>query len=129
MQTPSAALLAILQGNAAVAALVANRIFVSRVRQAVEHPCIVIVPVTGRSEDDLLTTGGQHSYRMTVEARASSSLQADQLGAAICAALDNFTGTVAGVVIDRVRRVSEVFLDDENTQTFRRPIDFYVFYA
>jgi hypothetical protein len=129
MITPSAALLAILTGTAGITAIVANRVFVRRVPQGASSPHILIIPVTGRSEDDLLEVGGQHTYRVTVEARSGSSLEADDLGNAICAALDNFTGTSAGLAIDRIRRVSEAFLDDEATQTFRRAIDFYVYYA
>lgn len=129
MRTPSSALLAILTGAYGVTDLVGNRVFVSRVQQGAEYPCIVIVPVVGRSEEDLTAVGGQHSYRVTVESRSESSLQADLLGAAICAALDNFTGSVAGLSIDRIRRVSEAFLDDQASKIYRRAIDFNVYFA
>lgn len=129
MRTPSSALVALLSGNAGVSAIVANRIFVGRVQQAVDYPCIVIVPVSGRSEEDLTSVGGQHSYRVTVEARSESSLQADLLGAAICAALDDYTGPSAGLSIDRIRRASEAFLDDQASKIFRRAIDFHVYFA
>lgn len=129
MLSPFIAVRSILIENAGVRAIVDDRVVTLSVTQGIVYPCIVLAGVTGMTEEDLVTQGGQNTYRITVECRSGDIGECDRLGKAVCAALDNFTGIAGGLDIDRIRRASETFIYDDPSALYRRPIDFRVYYA
>lgn len=115
-----------LMGNAAVAALVVQRVYPVVSPQGASLPNIVVHLV---SEDDELLLRGHAGYpqaRVSVECRAATYTAVNALGEAVKAALQPLhRARYAGVLVSFQKQGSDYSDFADDSQTHRRILDFY----
>lgn len=90
----------ILAGNAAVTAVVADRIWHGNRPQDERRPGIVLSLISATHPQTLDDHGGYSTGTVQADVLAPSYREAKELAAKVRAALDQYSGTVAGADID-----------------------------
>jgi hypothetical protein len=116
----------LLAGDAAVAALVGDRVYTEVLPQAGEVPAIVFTEV-GADEDVALDgPTGATSARLQIDSWAKTRAEATSLGRAVRAALAGHVGAAAGLEVELVAFVTERWDFDAETGLYRTSQDFDV---
>lgn len=122
------ALRAVLIADADVSALVAARVWPARLPQSAALPAVVYQRVSTTGGMSLSAPAGPTRSRVQLSAWAPTFPQARQLGEAVVAALNGYSGIAGGEPLQLVRLVN--WLDDHEPgppERFRVIADFYVF--
>lgn len=121
-----------LAGHAPLAALVGTKIYPSRAPDEAALPYVTHMDMAALDQArDLGGAGGLAQARVQVDAWAATATEAKRIGDAVQAALEDFTGTVAGVRIADVTLIGG-FDDWEGGDgdtpgiIYRRMREFYV---
>ena len=121
-----------LAGHAPLAALVGTRIYPSRAPDGGQLPYITHLDMAALDQaPNLGGKGGLAQARVQVDVWAATALEAKRVGDAVQAALEDFTGTVAGVHIADVTLIGgfddwEGGDGDTPSVIYRRMREFYV---
>jgi hypothetical protein len=125
MQHPLEAIRTYLLGDAAITAIVSQKVFIHAVPANQIPPLLILIPITAMGERIISGSLTARSFRFSVECRSGSVLQANSLGGLVFQRLDNATGTLGGVAFDRIQFDSEANLYEDATLTARRILDFH----
>lgn len=127
-----AAIYQLLTGHPEIAAVAGTRVYPSRAPDEATLPYLVYLDMAEIDRArDLDGVGGLRQARVQVDAWASTATGAKRLGDAVVAALEDYTGTIAGVTIADVELIGG-FDDWEGgdgaapTPVYRRMREFYV---
>lgn len=134
MQSAYPALIYLLTRDAAITAIVSDRIYAFIGDQKSPFPDIVVIPTVKTETKDIEGTGAPYFERISIECRGTTARDADQLGVEVRKCLQNAkfiyrpaTGSainVTGCIV-----AGDVFPVDEEFVIFRRIIDFRVIYS
>lgn len=128
MKTALAPLRALLVADMSVQQIVGTRVYAGRVEQGAELPNVVLQVVSSRGSDTLDGVTTPEIQRVQVTCRANSLADADNLGAAVDSAINNYQGVISGVEVQGVLRVSDNTVYDDESAVVRRIIDYRVAY-
>ncbi len=114
----------ILYADTTVQGLVSNKIYKTRVPQDVVMPCIVYQIISSNPEDTKDLTGDVDRVRVQVTAISESYAGARGIIVAVKAALNRYSGTVDGTIIDSMTydNMGDLYNDELHMQF----IDFIV---
>ncbi|HEY4546662.1 MAG TPA: DUF3168 domain-containing protein [Pedomonas sp.] len=121
-----------LAGHVQLAAMVGTKIYPSRAPDEAALPYVTYLDMAALDQaQDLNGKGDLSLARVQVDAWATTAMEAKHIGDAVQAALEDFTGTVAGVRIADVTLIGgfddwEGGTGDTPTVTYRRMREFYV---
>ncbi len=126
---PGAAWRAILLADAAVLAAVVDRIFPAILPQNERRQSVTYVEVSGQGDHHMQGPSGLATTRVQLNAWADNPDDAYDLGLKVKAALDGYSGTIAGVAIQGVFFDSARDLYDDAAKLYARSIDFMTWFA
>jgi hypothetical protein len=114
-----------------VSAIVGNRIYPLLTPEEGTYPALSYFRVDGPREHDLTGPAGLARPRIQVDAWANDYPTAKALITAVIAALDGYSGTVAGVLIVGITIAppGDHDLYEERTKSFHRAADFEVMHG
>lgn len=114
-----------LAGDAAIAALVADRIYTEVLPQKPVMPAVVFTAVSGDSDQALDGPTGVASVRLQVDAWADTRKAATKLALAVKDLIDGHSGGAAGLEVQGVFLVTAPRWDfDSDTGLYRTSQDF-----
>ena len=126
------ALVAILQADATVSGLVNDRIYPLVAPVGAELPAITYQRISGVRMETLQGPTGLAAPRFQFSCLANTYSQAKSLANAVRQALDGYSGTVNGVVIDSILCKNEQdgfnAADDENEESYLVYVDMTVWH-
>lgn len=114
------ALFSILSNDAGVTALVGSRIYPIMLPQNATFPCASYSTDEGQEDDTFDGQGTFQQINIEVDAWAKTHAEMLTVGGAIKAALKNYSGTVSGVTIDKIRIESSVCVYEDASEAFRK---------
>ena len=110
-----------------VTAIVGQRI--APIAGGTTWPDIIVYEVTDESYEGVSGTTDLSQARVTIEMRARSATQVENLRTAVKKALRNRRGTFAGLSCVFLKGVSDVGDTNDDMSIFRRMSDWYVTYS
>lgn len=119
----------LLINNAAVSAIIGQRVYPNQLPQGVRSPSVVYNRITGRAEYTLAGSGGLLEDLFQIDSIAVDSDSATNLALAVHDALSAFKGPISGVTVRGIFRQNLRDLFDEAVQLNRMAGDYVVWYA
>ena len=116
--TEGKAIYSILTGDSAVSALVGNRIYPQIAAQGAAFPFIVYVLQDTSPSDTKSGVSTLDEVRYDIVVASESYAEASDLTNKVRTALDRYTGTVSGVVIDSIQFIDLDVDNDPATETY-----------
>lgn len=116
--TEGKAIYSILTGDSAVSALVGNRVYPQIAAQGAAFPFIVYVLQDTSPSDTKSGVSTLDEVRYDIVVASETYAEASDLTNKIRTALDRYTGTVSGVVIDSIQFIDLDVDNDPATETY-----------
>lgn len=116
--TEGKAIYSILTGDSAVSALVGNRVYPQIAAQGAAFPFVVYVLQDTSPSDTKSGVSTLDEVRYDIVVASESYAEASDLTNKIRTALDRYTGTVSGVVIDSIQFIDLDVDNDPATETY-----------
>lgn len=116
--TEGKAIYSILTGDSAVSALVGNRVYPQIAAQGAAFPFIVYVLQDTSPSDTKSGVSTLDEVRYDIVVASETYAEASDITNKIRTALDRYTGTVSGVVIDSIQFIDLDVDNDPATETY-----------
>lgn len=116
--TEGKAIYSILTGDSAVSAIVGNRVYPQIAAQGAAFPFVVYVLQDTSPSDTKSGVSTLDEVRYDIVVASESYAEASDLTNKIRTALDRYTGTVSGVVIDSIQFIDLDVDNDPVTETY-----------
>lgn len=116
--TEGKAIYSILTGDSAVSAIVGNRVYPQIAAQGAAFPFVVYVLQDTSPSDTKSGVSTLDEVRYDIVVASESYAEASDLTNKIRTALDRYTGTVSGVVIDSIQFIDLDVDNDPATETY-----------
>jgi len=119
----------ILNGSAAVTALVGSRIYAGKAAQNATDPCIVYSRISSERDHAMSADTGLASARMQISCFGRHYSEAMDVAEAVRGALQDYSGAAGSVTIQRSFVANERFLGyDESSRTYHVAIEFEIWH-
>ena len=126
----STAIYSILHTNAAVLAVVGNRIYPNMATQTAQHPYIVYSVVSKVPTDSKDSGTGFDRYRVQVDCVGNNFSDIESLATKVRTALDRKTGSHGSMTIIQITYENTVDVHDEfsedSSQIYQKAVDFMI---
>ncbi len=120
-----------LSNYSALTALVSTRIYRLVMPQGTSYPCVTFSLVTDSPHHAMGSDAGVKNPRFQVDVWATTTASLDSVATQIKAAIQDYSGTVESVVIQRIYLEDEtdiVDADEKGQMVYHRALDFTVWH-
>ncbi len=128
MSSASAAVVARLNEFTALTSLVSDRIYRYRALDLQAQPYIVVYVITDTKNHAMGADINPAEARIQVTVFSSDGPICDQVAAQVHAALNRWSGTINGTVVQSIFHVNETESYEVDTDYYQKNIDYRVFY-
>lgn len=118
--TMEASLFSYLSTNAGITAIIGTRVYPGIIPQSGVQPCIVYNKQSRTRQQLFCGTDGLLSTRLEIDCYADSYIKSVALANAVTAALQDFSGNMAGTEVPRIFLENEIDLSDIEPGLYRQ---------